>query len=974
MNFEDRKTIHGFRLLDEQMVTEVNSNAKLFEHEKSGARLLFLENDDDNKVFSVTFRTPPTDSTGVAHIVEHSVLCGSRKFPLKEPFVELVKGSLNTFLNAMTYPDKTMYPVASRNEKDFRNLMDVYLDAVFFPNMLKDREILMQEGWHYELDDFQGELTYKGVVYNEMKGVFSSPDAILDHKILEVLFPDNTYGFESGGDPEVVPELSFEQFCEFHSKYYHPSNSYIFLYGNMDIADTLQFINEEYLSKFTKQSVQSAISPQQAFAKPVDKVFPYAVSSNEPTDEKSMLSLNFVVGSANNAQAYLAFQMLAHLLLDTPAAPLKKALIDAGVGKEVFGYFTESLLQPTFSIIVSGANQDKKDEFVAIVNKTFQSLVAEGINPKLAEASVNSIEFKLREANYGGRPKGLAYNIKCMDSWLYDADPLLHLAYEPTLAKIRAGLKEGYFEALLTEYFLENPHQAVVTLVPRPGLAEEKAEEGKAELAKYKQSLTEQQLQAIIEQTKKLKLRQETPDTEEALAVIPLLKLTDLEPKAEVLPIVEQAVDNIPLLYHPIFTNQIAYVNLLFDTRQVPQADIPYIHLLAEMLGKINTNKNDYGELANEINLHTGGIFYDVLAYADKASDDVYFPKFRIRSKMLVNKLPQALQLLGEVAGSSAFDDKKRLREVILQTKANWETSLFRRGQQIAASRVLSYFSPSAKYNETGLLSFYQFLTDLERNVGARLDDISVKLEQVARLIFNKDNLLISLTCEEDGLLQFKNQLQGLTGQLGNLPFQANEYQFEFSKLNEGLMTSGKVQYVTKGANFRREGFEYQGSLKVLETILRYEYLWNRIRVQGGAYGAFAQFERTGNMVFGSYRDPNLKESLQVYDETARFLRSFNVSDREMTKYIIGTMSQLDSPLTPQMKGERATMQYIRNITQSDVQRERDEIIATKRETIQGIADMIERTMQQNYICVMGSEQKIKANKDLFGKLVAMFE
>lgn len=974
MNFDSGNKVHGFRLLDEQTVAEVNSQAKLFEHEKSGARLLFLENDDDNKVFSVTFRTPPTDSTGVAHIVEHSVLCGSRKFPLKEPFVELVKGSLNTFLNAMTFPDKTMYPVASRNEKDFRNLMDVYLDAVFFPNMLKDPEILMQEGWHYELDDMDGDLTYKGVVYNEMKGVFSSPDAILDHKILEVLFPDNTYGFESGGDPEVIPELTHQQFCEFHSKYYHPSNSYIFLYGNVDIDDALQFLDGEYLNKFDKQPIQSDIQPQQSFAKPADKVFPYAVSTNEPTEDKTLLSLNFVVGCANNAQSYLAFQMLAHLLLDTPAAPLKKALIDAGIGKEVFGYFTESLLQPTFSIIVSGANQSNKEEFVKIVYQTLQQLVAEGITTRLAEASVNSAEFKLREANYGGRPKGLAYNIKCMDSWLYDADPLLHLAYEPTLAKIKAGLNEHYFEALIKEYFLDNLHQAIVTLVPQPGMAEEKAEELKSHLARYKAGLSEAQLTKIVKQTKQLKQRQETPDTEEALAVIPLVKLSDLERKAEILPIEERVVQNIPLLFHPIFTNQIAYVNLLFDTRQVPQADIPYVHLLAEMLGKVDTDKNDYGELANEINLHTGGIYYDVLAYADKVSDDVYYPKFRIRSKALVGKLPQALQLLGEVTGNSSFSDKKRLREIIQQTKANWETSLFRRGQQIVASRVLSYFSPVAKYNEIGLLSFYQFLIELEKSLSERLDEISAKLEQVARLLFNKDNLLISLTCEEAEFQQFQSQLQSLTGQLGNLPFKTVDYQFDFAQVNEGLMTSGKVQYVAKGANFRRQGFEYHGSLKVLETILRYDYLWNRIRVQGGAYGGFAQFERTGNMVFGSYRDPNLKESLTVYDETATFLRSFDVSDREMTKYIIGTMSQLDSPLTPQMKGERATMYYIRNISQNDIQQERNEIVATKRETIQNIADMIDHAMKQNYICVMGGEQKIKANKELFGRLVAMFE
>lgn len=974
MKFQIGKIYSGFRLLDDQNVKEVNSQAQLFEHEKSGARLLFLENDDDNKVFSVTFRTPPSDSTGVAHIVEHSVLCGSRKFPLKEPFVELVKGSLNTFLNAMTYPDKTMYPVASRNDKDFRNLMDVYLDAVFFPNMVHDPEILMQEGWHYELEDLQGDLTYKGVVYNEMKGVFSSPDAILEHKMMETLFPDTTYGIESGGDPEVIPQLTHEDFTSFYRKYYHPSNSYIFLYGDVDLQETLQFLDSEYLTKFDRQATDSEIAIQTPFTEMVSKTFTYPISTGEPLGDKSLLALATAVGKATDAELSLAFQILAHLLLDTPAAPLKKALIDAGVGKDVFGYFIESLRQPVFSVMVSGSNESQRDKLATVVDETLSRLVADGIDSKLVEGSINIMEFKLREANYGGRPKGLAYAVKCMDSWLYDADPLLHLAYEGALAKIKAGAKERYFENIIKQYLLANTHQALVALVPEQGLSEKRAEELRQELATYQATLNKEQLTEVMKQTEQLKKRQETPDSEEQLAVIPLLELSDLERQVASLPLEERVIQNIPVLFHPIFTNQIAYIVLHFDTRQVPQQDIPWIYLLAEMLGKVDTKKYAYGDLANELNVHTGGVSFDVWAYADKDRNELFQPKFRIRTKALVAKLPQTLALLSEIGGSTIFGDHKRLKEIIQETKANWDTALFRRGQQIVASRVLSYFSPTAKYNETGLLSFYQFLGELEKKLPGSLDEVATKLEQVARSVFNRDNLLISVTCAEKDWHQFEQHAPLLTEALGNASGKAQDYQFHLEQRNEGLMTSGKVQYVAKGANFRQLGFDYHGSMKVLETILRYDYLWNRVRVQGGAYGGFAQFERTGNMVFGSYRDPNLLETIRVYDETARFLRSFDVSNREMTKYIIGTMSQLDAPLTPQMKGERATMHYIRGLSQADVQKERDEVLTTKPESIRALADLVDKAMKQNFVCVLGSEEKIKANKQVFGNLVSMFE
>lgn len=977
MSFETGKTYHGFKLQEAKHVDEINSDAKLFVHEQSGARLLHLGNEDDNKVFSITFRTPPEDSTGVPHIVEHSVLCGSRKFPIKEPFVELVKGSLNTFLNAMTFADKTMYPVASRNDKDFRNLMDVYLDAVFYPLMLETPEILMQEGWHYELPDKEAELAYKGVVYNEMKGVFSSPDAILEHQIYATLFPDTTYGVESGGDPEFIPELTQEQFVAFHKKYYHPANSYIFLYGNMDLEDNLKFLHDAYLKDFTKVKIDSEIQLQKPFAKMEVKVVDYPVSPDESTKDKTFITLNIAAGKATDSESYLALMILEHILLETPAAPLKKALLDAGLGKEVFGSYNKSILQPTMTFGVGGANPDQADLFKDTVYATLDRLAAEGLDRKLVESSVNIFEFHLREANYGNRPKGLIYNIKCLDSWLYDEDPLMHLAYEPALDKIKQVFRQGYFEKLIQTCLLNNPHQALVMLRPNGKIGASKAAENKTKLAEYKAGLSQTELTKLIKQTQSLKQRQETPDAPEKLELIPLVELKDIDPKVEKLVTEEHQENGIPVLLHPFFTNRIAYLSLYFNTGAVAEAELPYLFLLADILGKIDTEKYPYAELAKEINIHTGGFAYDVVAYSENGNDQIYTPMFRVKAKALVNKLSEMFGLLGDVTGSSLFTDAARLKELIREIKAGWDTALFRRGQQVVASRLLSYISPVAKYNEVGQLTYYKFIAALEQDLDAKIQEISRTLARVSQTIFNRANLLVGLTCESEDYKEFRQNLPVLMGKLSTKQYAAVTYNFQHEARNEGLMTSGKVQYVAKGANFRRLGFNYHGSMKVLETILRYDYLWNRIRVQGGAYGAFAQFDRSGNVVFGSYRDPNLAETIKVYDETVDYLSNFTaetVSEREMTKYIIGTMSSMDTPLTPQMKGERADAAYIRNISQADLQQERDEILATKQPDIQKLARLVDAVMKTNTLCVMGGEQIIKANKELFGELVTVIE
>ncbi|BBB91480.1 MAG TPA: insulinase family protein [Methylomusa anaerophila] len=971
---------HGFELIETNQVTEINSTAKLFEHKKSGARLLYLENDDDNKVFSISFRTPPADSTGVPHIIEHSVLCGSRKFPMKEPFVELVKGSLNTFLNAMTFPDKTMYPVASRNNKDFRNLMDVYLDAVFHPKMVDTPAILMQEGWHYELESPAAPLTYKGVVYNEMKGVFSSPDAILERKVSQELFPDTAYGEESGGDPDDIPCLTQAEFVAFFRKYYHPANSYIFLYGDLDILDTLKFLDEAYLKDFERTAVNSAVTVQAPFKSGKEASYDYPVSPNEPTKEKTYLSLNYVVGKAIDPEVYLGFMILEHLLLETPAAPLKQALLNAGLGKEVFGSYAKSMLQPVFSVGVSGSEPDRAGVFKRVIHDTLQNLVNEGIDKKLIESSINIFEFHLREANFGSRPKGLVYNMKCMDSWLYDESPLMHLAYEPTLEKIKTAVHSPYFETMIQKYLLANSHQAMIVLKPKPCLSQAKTAELERKLAEYKATLSAEQLKGIMDQTKSLKERQETPDPAEILKLIPLLDLQDIESKAEELPLIEKKEAGVPVLFHPIFTNRIGYVGLYFDVSAVPQELLPYVYLLAEILGKVDTSKYNYTELSKEINIHTGGFCYNLAAFSENGDDQTYHPKFIIKGKALVDKLPQMFELMGLVAGGSLFDKQERVKELILEVKAGWDTALFKRGQQVVASRVLSYFSPAAKFNEIGQFTFYKFMSGLERELDGKLAEIGKNLANTARLIFNRDSLLVSITCEEGDYPKFTDSLAVLYNLLGARNLKPVTYHFDLEALNEGIMTAGKVQYVAKGANFRRLGYSYHGSMKVLESILRYDFLWSRIRVQGGAYGAFAQFDRNGNIVFGSYRDPNLLATLQVYDETAQYLAAFNtgnVSRREMTKYVIGAISGMDTPLTPQMKGERATALYIRKISRADIQVERDQVLATGQEDIRRLAALVDAAMKENYLCVMGSEQKIRESqeqKKVFGRLAEAFE
>jgi Zn-dependent M16 (insulinase) family peptidase len=965
----------GFRVIEKQTIEDISSEGIIFEHEKSGAKLLFLKNKDDNKVFSISFRTPPKDSTGVPHILEHSVLCGSKKFPAKEPFVELAKGSLNTFLNAFTFPDKTMYPVASRNDKDFNNLIDVYVDAVLNPNIYKYPEILMQEGWHYELDRKEDEITYKGVVYNEMKGAFSSPESILFRKITETLFPDTTYGVESGGDPDAIPELTQEKFLEFHSKYYHPSNSYIYLYGDLDIKEKLKFLDENYLSAYERIQVDSVIGLQKPYESIREIVIEYPICEAEKEEDKTFLSLNFAVGNATDPELYLAFDILEHLLLETPGSPLKKALIDSGVGKDVFGVYENSILQPVFSIVAKNSKVDKLEQFKKVVFDTLENLVTKGIDKKSIEASINLKEFQLREADYQGYPKGLIYSMKCMDSWLYEESPFTHLSYEDTIAKVKSALTTDYFEKLIKKHFLDNKHASVLAVKPLKGMEEKKTEEVRKKLAEYKAGLSEDALEAMILNTRKLKERQMQPDSQEDLEKIPLLDLTDIGRDAERLDVVERNAGDLKVLCFPVLTNKICYIDLFFDTCAVPQEKLPYLSILSTVLGKISTEKYHYEDLVNEINICTGGLGFSTAEYSLSGSDEVFYPKFTVKTKVLGHNIHKVFGILKEILTATEYDDKKRLKEIISETKSRLEMMMFDKGHIVAANHLLSYFSEQGKYGDiTSGLYFYKFVADLEKNFDAMAPEIVENLRGVSDLIFTKSNIMAAVTSEEDEYNVFKESVPVLYDSLRDGGMSACSYSFDLEKGNDGLMCSGKVQYVAKAYNFIKLGYKYSGSMLVLKTICNYDYLWNRVRVQGGAYGGFSAFMKNGNMFFTSYRDPNLKDTLKVYDEAGNYFSSFDTDKRQMTKYIIGTISDLDAPLTPSMKGEKALELYFRKISYEDLQRERREVLGTDAAAIRSYGKMLDELMKQNYLCVFGNEERIKANKALFGSLVNVFE
>lgn len=965
-----------YELIKEETITDLNSKGYILKHKKSGARIALLSNDDENKVFYIGFRTPPKDSTGLPHILEHSVLCGSKNFPSKDPFVELVKGSLNTFLNAMTYPDKTIYPVASCNDTDFQNLMHVYMDSVFFTNIYKREEIFRQEGWHYEIEAEDKPITLNGVVYNEMKGAFSSPEGLLDREILNSLFPDNEYSNESGGNPEYIPNLKYSEFLDFHSRYYHPSNSYIYLYGNMDMEEKLKWLDQEYLSKYTAMQIDSEIAMQKPFSEPIEVKQQYSISSGETLEDNTYLSFNKVIASSLDKELYLAFQILEYALLSAPGAPLKQALLDAKIGKDIMGSYDSGILQPIFSIIAKNSNIEKKEEFLTIIETTLQNIVKNGLDHKALEAGTNYYEFKYREADFGHYPKGLMYGLEMLDSWLYDeTKPFLHIAVLDTFAFLKEKIKTGYFEGLIEKYLLENKHASVVIIEPERGMTGKMERELEEKLKKYKESLSKEQIQTLMEQTKQLKKYQEEPSSKEDLEKIPLLRREDLKNEANPIKNEEVQLDGLKLLHHDYCTNGIIYANLLFDISTIPEELIPYVGILKHVLGFIDTKHFSYGDLFNEINRNTGGITSVISVYPVVSKPDEWKARFILKGKTLYEKVGFLLQMMKEIMLYSKLEDEKRLYEIVAQIKSRLQMTMNSAGHSIAVMRATSYFSPVSFYNDmVSGVSFYRVVERIERHFKEEKTNLIAKLQRLIGMIFTKEQLMIDITADNEGLQVLKQEIKNFSSDLLSQNEVLKRHPLPVRKKNEGLMTSSKIQYVARSGNFIQKGFPYTGALKILKVILSYDYLWNNVRVKGGAYGCMSGFSMSGDSYFVSYRDPNLEKTNEIFEKTVDYIKNFEVNDRDMTKYIIGAVSDMDTPLNPAAKGTRSLAVYMNEVTLEDLQKERKQVLTATSKDIRQLEGIIGAVLEGNHLCVIGNEEKIQSQKALFLNIDNLFQ
>lgn len=964
-------TIHDlaeYEILDEHRVEDVQSDGFILRHKKSGARIAILSNNDDNKVFYIGFRTPPEDETGVPHIIEHTTLCGSKKFPVKDPFIELAKGSLNTFLNAMTYPDKTVYPVASCNDQDFKNLMDVYLDAVFNPNITKYEEIFKQEGWHYELTGKDDELKINGVVYNEMKGAYSSPDEVLSSQIYRSLFPDNTYSKDSGGNPEYIPKLTYEAYLDFYHKYYHPSNSYIYLYGDMDVVERLEWLDREYLSLYDYKKVNSEINKQPAFDEIKNVEAQYSITMDDTQENKTYLSYNRVVGDTLDEMLYQAFDVLDYALVSSPGAPVKQALIDAGIGDDVYGSYDAGILQPVFSFVAKNANASQADEFESIIENTLKEVVKTGINKEALLAGINSSEFKFREADFGQFPKGLLFGLNCLDSWLFDdMKPFIHLECLGTFAKLRKAVDTDYFEKLIQEYLLDNTHGSSVTVKPKRGLGNEREEALAKELSDYKASLSDEEIKKLIEDTEHLKKYQEEPSSDEDLRKLPMLTRADMKKNAMPFSNIEDELLDVKVVRHDIESNGIDYISFLFDAGDFAQSELGYLGFFTNALGLVSTEKYSYTDLANATNIYTGGISTGTASHPDIKDRNNFVFKFEVKLKVLEKNLDKALELMEQMLLSSDFTDTKRLGELVAQIKARLQANLSSSGHLVAAMRSMSSFSRYALYqDELKGVAFYRSICRIEKELSESPKSVSDKLAAIAKKLFARNRMLISFTGNNEAYGNAKPSLEKVIAGFNKTSAVGNQAEVHFNTAKEAFIDASQIQYVARTGDFICEGYEYTGALRLLRIILSYDYLWINVRVKGGAYGCMNTFLRSGESYFVSYRDPNLSDTLDVYDRIPEYIKSFSPDERDMTKYIIGTFSALDTPMNPEAKGSRSLSAYLEGITYEQIQKERNEILNAQPEDIRRLADLVEAVLKKDSICVIGNENMIKESAGLF--------
>ncbi len=954
----------AFNLVKEQHIPELNATAQLYTHKRTGARLLSIINDDENKVFGINFRTTPKDSTGVAHILEHSVLGGSEKYPVKEPFAELLKGSLATFVNAFTAPDKTIYPVASQNMQDFYNLIDVYIDAVLHPSI--SEQTFMQEGWHYEINDPSEPLTYKGVVFNEMKGAYSSPEGVLETRIFNSLFPKHTYGIDSGGDPGNIPDLTYENFKTFWETYYHPSNSFIFFYGNDDPGKRLKLI-EGYLKPYKKRKVKSMVPIARPFKKPKKVQYSYDAGEDAEIAQKNYLVVNWKLPDTSDAVLNYSFHVLGDILIGTPASPLRKALLDSGLGEDLAGVGMEtSLRQMVFSTGLKGTRARHAKKIEKLIFDTLESLVQNGIDPDTVTAAINTLEFRLRENNTGSFPRGIGLMLRALSTWLYDEDPFKMLAFEDSLNEIKARLSADprYFEKLIQTHLLDNVHRTTLRLKPDPELGHRLDEEEKARLEKIRASLSNEQVAELVENTKKLKQMQETPNSPEALATLPILKLEDLEKKSITVPIEVMELGDTRTLYHDLFTNGIVYLDIGFDLHALPKELVSLTEIFGRALFEIGTETEDYVKLAQRIGKSTGGIYADGVSVSTLGSRETVAKLF-IRGKATVAQSAEMLNILKDILLTANFDNRERLKQIVLEEKAGLESGIVPSGHGFINTRLRAQFNESGWVNDEMKGIGYLFaLRELASDIDRRWKSVLKKLETMRDLLINRNAAIVNVTLDAENWKTFKPQLESFLATLPVKNIQLSTFDVQPSTQKEGLTIPAQINYVGKGANLYDLGYKYEGSAEVILGYLRMAYLWEKVRAQGGAYGAYVQLDdRSGVLTYLSYRDPNLTATLENYDKAGSFLKGLDDSrlpNTELTKAIIATIGDLDSYQLPDAKGYTSMMRYLTGRTDEIRQKTRDEVLSTNGEDFIAFGEVLEKVAQSDAVAVMGSQSALE--------------
>ena len=951
----------AFTLLEKRHIPEIDGTAYYYRRNQTQAKVLSIVIEDKNKVFGINFPTIPSSSNGVAHILEHSVLCGSQKYPVKEPFIEMVKSSMYTFLNAMTYPDKTVYPVGSTNEKDFYNLVNVYLDAVFFPLLTK--ETFLQEGWHYELDSPEGELTYKGVVYNEMKGAYSSPDRAIYFHSRKSIFPNSIYAFDSGGDPKEIPNLTYEAFKAFHRTYYHPSNAYIFFYGDDAPLKRLELL-DEYLSQFSRKQIVTTVPLQPRFKEPVVETVPYIAPNETDLSKKSIVTINWLLTDTLLSKEGLTLSVLDYILLGTTASPLWKALINSGLGEDLSAHgLSGSLREFYFSVGLRGIYQEDAEKVENIIFNELNRLVKEGIPANTVAAALNTIEFNLREKNTGNTPQGLAYMIRLIDPWIHGGDPLSHLEFEADLEALKKDLQADpqLFEKLIKNLLLSNPHRSRVVLIPDPEMAQREAKEEKARLDSIAKQLSKKERLHIYQETQRLLSLQSQKDDPAALAKLPRLTLADLPHKNEVLPNEVVESGDRTVLFHDIFTNEILYLTIGFDLRQIPQNLIPLLPLYSRCLLEMGTQKEDFVTLSERIGRETGGVSHDYNVYTHKT-----LPGLRgwlmLDGKVMVKQTDKLLAILQDILMLPNFNNQERFKQMLLERRSGLENAIVNNGHSMVLRRLNAHLRPAGCFRElTGGISQLLFLRELEKQTATEWESIENELQQLHHLLINRNAILINVTTDRKSWHKIQPAISQFAQTLPHHPLEIQNWQFNLLKDNEGIVLPAKVNYVGKSVNIYDSGYQFHGSALVANKLLKTAWLWNQVRVQGGAYGAFCQFNRrSGVLTMLSYRDPNHAETINIFNQSTEFLKNISRNETEITQSIIGVIGDIDHYQLPQAKGYSAMMQYLIGEDTESLQKLREEVLTTAPKDFLTYAEALQYFRDNGIIGIAGSEIALK--------------